>query len=96
MATQTYTYRDAGFSSFFTRSIGGMNQQSNLSAMAASISQNFRDINFDQQQITGTMGDTLTIGSSRSSIVLDGNRTRISIFDKQDEVVAIGDLTENG
>lgn len=78
---QDYDYTTSGFNDFLSRSIdGGIGQ-----AQAAPV----RQVNFDQSQISGSLGDHLRIGS----IDLDGTTGRISIFDEnENEVVRIGDL----
>lgn len=78
-----YDYTQAGFNDFLTRPL--------VSLTSAPQQSQSRQVNFDQAQITGSLGDTLRIGK----INLDGVSGRISVFDdNSNEVVRIGDLGE--
>jgi hypothetical protein len=87
---QFYTYADAGFNPFLRRSI-----DSGQSATLGGSSSDFRrvnnqQINFDSQQVTGSLGDKIQVGD----IVIDGGNRRISIYDdgRANEVGRIGNL----
>lgn len=70
-----YNYESAGFDAYLSRSIDNVGQ----SAPQA------MQVNFDQNQISGSLGDTLRIGS----IFLDGKAGSIVIYDDQGVPVAI-------
>ena len=81
-----YTYKDAGFNRFFRRSIGSNSDTVNLRSIPSG---GGRQLNFDDMQVSGSLGDTLRIGR----IPLDGKLGRISILDERDnEVLRLGDL----
>lgn len=87
-----YTYTDAGFDGFFRRSIESDPNTTTLRGMAASFQQvNNNAINFDAQQVTGSLGDKLQVGSA----IIDGAKGRFSIVDSGgQEVARFGDLGE--
>lgn len=79
-----YDYERAGFDPFFNRSID--NQQSRT--LSTDNTPNL-EMNYDQRQISGSLGDVLQMGFIR----IDGKRGRISIYDEDgNEAVTIGDL----
>ena len=71
-----YDYQQAGFSRFFRRSIDSGVAPS-LSAMSRTATQQTRNINFDQQQVTGNMSGVMRVGT----INIDGQRSHITISD---------------
>lgn len=79
-----YDYSAAGFDDFMSRSID--------SGAQGSAPIPVRQVNFDQQQISGSLGDILRIGS----IFLDGVTGRISIYDgdTKNEVVRLGKISD--
>ena len=81
----SYDYTDSGFDSFLSRSVDDV-PQVNLDSQGPQTTQ----IRYDSAQVTGKLGDTLTLGN----IKLDGVAGRISIFDGGNEVVRIGELDE--
>ncbi len=81
-----YTYTNAGFNGFLSRSVKANPLASKLSD---GISRGNNTMNFDLQQTAGALGDILPIGK----IKLDGQIGRISIENKTgDEGVWLGDL----
>lgn len=71
-----YFYGDAGFSKFFRRSIDNPSTTvSTLSEYARTATGQVRNINFDQQQVTGNIGDVVTIGD----ISIDGTAPNITM-----------------
>jgi hypothetical protein len=85
---EIYDYSKAGFDGFLNRSID--NNQNSMSTLgflpAISTGQ---QVNYDQMQVTGSLGDHLQIGN----ITLDGSNGRISIFDAENnEIVRLGTL----
>lgn len=87
--SQEYDYALSGFDPFFTRSIDS-NGASNLDA-SGSINTS-QQVNYDQNQVTGALGDILKIGN----IQINGVTGRISIFDDDGrEAVTIGDISAN-
>ena len=82
----SYTYRDAGFNRFLRRSISSNPDAVNLKSVARGST---RQLNFDNAQISGSLGDVLRVGR----ITIDGKEGRQSIFDeRQNEVLRLGDL----
>lgn len=80
---QSYTYEEAGYDPFLTRSIDG---GSSVSSEGEGSS---RQLNLEQSQISGQLGDSITVGN----ISINGNEERISVFDGDgNEVVRIGRL----
>lgn len=75
-----YTYQDAGFNRFFKRSIGSSPDTVNLQ----SVSGPNRQLNFDDVQVSGSIGDVLRLGK----INLDGKKGNLSFYDDRDEAVA--------
>lgn len=78
-----YTYESAGFDGFMSRSIDDVAQ-----VTLDSPGPDTTAVRYDSAQISGALGNSLTIGS----IVIDGVKGRISIFDGANEVVRLGDL----
>lgn len=72
MDSKSYSYADAGFDQYLSRSIDGP-QTTAL------------QVNFDQNQISGSLGDTLRVGN----IFVDGKNGAIVIYDDQGVPVAI-------
>lgn len=82
-----YTYIDAGFNSFLSRSVSSNPFAQTLSDTPSTSSGT--TINFDRQQVAAALGNILSIGT----ITLDGTTGRISVFDdNQTEIGRIGDL----
>lgn len=91
---QPYTYKDAGFSAFYRRSIGNPERAvTSLKDYARTATQQTRTINFDQQPVSGNLSGVTKVGEN---IKLDGTRGRISVYDEGDEVVALGDISTDG
>ena len=83
-----YSYVDAGFSTFLTRSIDDTAAVT-LGDMSTQALSTNREINYDQSQTTGSLGSSTRIGN----IDLDGVKGRITIFDENNrEVVWIGNI----
>lgn len=83
---QKHTYREVGFNRFFRRSLTSNPDATNLKSLGGGGS---RQLNFDNQQVSGSLGDILRIGR----ILLDGKLGRQSIMDeRQNEVLRLGDL----
>lgn len=81
-----YTYREVGFNRFFRRSLGSNPNAENLKGTATGSS---RQLNFDNAQVSGALGDILRIGR----ITLDGKLGRESIHDERNnEVLRLGEL----
>ncbi len=81
-----HDYESAGFNGFFRRTIAGNNEVTTLGGMSNSRQQ--RQLNFDNEQISGALGDTLRIGR----IFLDGKIGRQSIVDERNnEMIRLGD-----
>ena len=88
-AAKDYTYRDAGFNRFFRRSINSNSGAVNLKSAGTGGGTN--QLNFDNVQVSGSLGDTLKIGR----ITLDGKIGRQSVFDElNNEVLRLGELED--
>lgn len=84
--TKVHDYESAGFNGFFRRSLGSNPGATTLRALNGASS---RTLNFDNQQVSGSLGDTLRVGV----IYLDGKSGRFKIVDDQtNEVVRLGDV----
>lgn len=92
MDNKPYSYTDAGFNGFYRRSID-RNQAVTLSDMATTFQMaNNNQTNFDAQQITGSIGNTLQVGKRAR---IDGVKGRFAVTDDNGEEVArFGDLSE--
>jgi len=87
-----YFYGDAGFSKFLVRSIGNPGQPARtLTEYARTATQQTRNVNFDQQQITGNMSGAIDIGGIR----IDGTAPNITMS-KDDVVRAIFGAAPDG
>lgn len=85
-----HNYESAGFNGFFRRSIGSPSGLTTLRALSSSKSSS-KQLNFDDQQVSGAMGDTLRLGT----IYLEGKTGRFKILDDQgNEVVRLGDVDD--
>lgn len=87
--TNQHDYESAGFNGFFRRSIGSNPTATTLRALNGRSQK--RELNFDEQQVSGSLGDTLRIGV----IYLDGKTGRFQIIPQTgEEVVRLGDVDE--
>lgn len=85
MRNEPMDYTTQGFNQFLQRSIGSYS----VGLGTATSGQPSRMLNYDQAQVSGSLGDRIQIGS----ITLDGAAGRISVSDAAgNEVVRIGDL----
>lgn len=83
---ERYTYLSAGFNRFLNRSINST-QSTTLSEITSSSPR--REINFDQMQTSGSVGDKIQAGG----IIIDGRNRRIVIVDElKNEVGWIGNI----
>ena len=81
-----YSYEDAGFDGFLSRSVDNTSQNS-LDAQGP-IS---RSIRYDSTQTSGSMGDTFRVGK----ILIDGVKGRFSVVDENGkEVIRLGNLDD--
>ena len=81
-----HTYKEVGFNRFFRRSLNSDPNVVNLKSMGGGGS---RQLNFDNAQVSGSLGDILRIGR----ILLNGKLGRESIMDERNnEVLRLGDL----
>jgi hypothetical protein len=74
-------YEDLGFNQFLERSIVN---QGTASTMTSS------DVNFDNAQISGSLGDRIQVGGS--NIIIDGTNKRIIINDGNADRIIMGEL----
>jgi hypothetical protein len=78
-----YTYETVGFDNFLCRSVGDIPQQ-NLDSQGPVSTQ----IRYDAAQVSGALGDTLTVGNIKINktniIVNDGQNDRLLIGEQQD------------
>ena len=87
MQNEDNTYTGAGFNRFFRRSIGSDPSTTSLRTLPSTGGS--RQLNFDNQQISGALGDILRLGR----ISLDGKIGRLSVLDERgNEVLRLGDL----
>ena len=84
-----YTYAEAGFNGFLRRSIGSKATTGSLREMSRTTAPPTQ-LNFDNMQVSGSLGDTLEIGR----ILLNGADGQIDLrADASDDVVVrIGEL----
>ena len=87
MQNEDNTYTGAGFNRFFRRSIGSDPSTTSLRTLPSVGGS--RQLNFDNQQISGALGDILRLGR----INLDGKIGRLSVLDERgNEVLRLGEL----
>lgn len=85
---KTWTWTDAGFNGFFRRSIGSTQSAMYLDDLSTPASS--RQLNFDDMQVSGHLGDKLQVGP----IILDAKTGRLMIVDSQtNEVIRLGDVS---
>lgn len=77
-----YSYIDAGFDSFLSRSIDGLAQVNLNSPGPAS-----RQISFDQAQLSGAIGDNIRVGN----ISINGSAGNITANDGTNDFFILGD-----
>lgn len=77
-----YSYENAGFDSFLSRSVDEISQ-TNLSSVGPQTTQ----LRFDSAQVSGALGDTLRIGR----IYLNGAEGSIIMNDGNNDVLLIGE-----
>ena len=88
-SSQDYSYRDAGFNRFFRRTLNSNSGAINLKSVSTGAGSN--QLNFDNAQVSGSLGDLLQIGR----ISLDGKIGRQSIRDELgNEVLRLGELED--
>jgi hypothetical protein len=85
MSKNSPDYTDAGFDAFLSRSIDNLSQV-NLDAQGPVSN----SVAYDRTQVSGALGDTLRIGT----ILIDGVKGRISIYEGSSEVVRLGELDD--
>ena len=84
-----YSYQEAGFNRFFRRTLGSNAQAVSLRSSSSATSSN--QLNFDELQVSGSLGDTLKIGL----ITLNGKLGRQSVYDELgNEVLRLGKLED--
>jgi hypothetical protein len=81
MPTNLPNYEDLGYNQWMERSIG-----TTTSAASSPMS----ELNFDQVQMSGSLGDKIQIGGE--NILIDGTNKRIIITDGKTERIVIGEL----
>lgn len=81
MKPQDYSYIDAGFDGFLSRSVDNLDQV-NLDSQGPQTTQ----IRYDSAQLSGAFGDTVRIGQ----IKLNGARGNITINDGNNDFLLIG------
>lgn len=82
--TGDYSYLDAGFDPFLSRSIDNLSQV-NLDSQGPATTQ----IAYDRSGVSGSLGNILQIGK----IQIDGVKGRISVYDDSgNENIRIGEL----
>lgn len=81
-----YTYEDSGYNSFMSRGLGAV-PATNLRHLSGSLPR--KELNFDQFQTSGNLGDKIQVGG----IILDGSNRRIVIVDElSNDVGWIGNI----
>lgn len=75
-----HDYESAGYNGFFRRSIGSDANATNLRSL---VKGNNRSLKFDDQQVSGAVGDTFKVGP----IHLKGKSGNIDIVDEQGNVL---------
>lgn len=84
-----HDYESAGFNGFFRRSIGSESAATTLRALPIKVGH--RQLNFDDQQVSGSIGDTINFGA----VDIEGKMGRIGITDEQgNPVVRLGDVND--
>lgn len=78
-----YSYSDAGYNGFFRRTLIS-NPNNNVLGDTRSSGGN-RNLNFDDMQTSGALGDKLKVGR----VVLNGKEGRIEIEDEQGKTVGL-------
>lgn len=78
-------YEDLGFNKFLERSIA--NQESSAGQVQYGGSS---DINFDNAQMSGSLGDTIQVGGN--NIRIEGTNKRIVVNDGSVDRIIIGEL----
>lgn len=81
MDEQEYNYENSGFGPFLTRPLGSEGRME---------SPPMRQLNFDQQQISGSLGDSFRFGN----VTIDGVSGRITVNDGNHQRVFIGSLPD--
>ena len=82
-----YDYQTSGFDAFMDRSIGSAQAAPTTLEGISSITSS-GDINFDNSQISGSLGDKIQVGGS--NVIIDGANRRITINDGANDRVLIG------
>lgn len=84
------TYEDAGFNAFLRRSISSNLENDTLRQMARN-SSSVSSINFDEMQVSGSLGDYIDVGR----ITIDGAGGKINFRDGDSNIVGVaGDLSD--
>lgn len=82
MNPPSYSYTEAGFDSFLSRSIDNLTQV-NLDSQGPQSTQ----MRFDSAQVSGALGDTLRLGK----VKLNGAQGNITINDGNNDFFLVGD-----
>ena len=81
-ADGTYSYREAGFNQFFSKSIASNPEVRNLRTMGSGSRNN--QLAFDRVQVGGSLGDKIRVGDINN----DGVNAVIDITDGSGNVIA--------
>ena len=82
------SYKSAGFNGFLDRSIA-LNVQSNVKFDKLGDINASNSFNFDQMQVSGSLGDKMQIGGN--NVVIDGKNRRIVVSDGNTNRILIGE-----
>jgi len=74
-------YEDLGFNKFMERTIGSQNTQQ---------AQSMGQLNFDQVQMSGSLGDSIQVGGG--NVRIEGANKRIVINDGENDRIIIGEI----
>jgi len=78
-------YEDLGFNKFLERQIGSQENGSQQAMMSSGST----EINFDNAQMSGSLGDMIQVGGN--NIIIDGANRRIVVNDGNNDRIVIGE-----
>lgn len=81
------TYQDAGYNSFFRRTLSSNPNESSLANAGFASPRRSSELNFDDAQTSGSLGTIIQLGPN---VEINGPETRMAMYENGVEVLRLG------